>query len=94
MAEYNVDWEDLSQSIQDAVERAVKSQDYHKLNQTIRQTVGQAVDMGSDAVRKVVHTTSRQNASSVVGEVVEKRELPVLYANTAKNDFQDTACLL
>lgn len=83
MAEYNVDWEDLSQSIQDAVERAVKSQDYHKLNQTIRQTVGQAVDMGSDAVRKVVHTTSRQNASSVVGEVVEKRELPVLYANTS-----------
>lgn len=83
MAEYNVDWEDLSQSIQDAVERAVKSQDYHKLNQTIRQTVGQAVDMGSDAVRKVVHTTSRQNARSVVGEVVEKRELPVLYANTS-----------
>ena len=83
MAEYNVDWEDLSQSIQDAVERAVKSQDYHKLNQTIRQTVGQAVDMGSDAVRKVAHTTSRQNASSVVGEVVEKRELPVLYANTS-----------
>ena len=83
MAEYNVDWEDLSQSIQDAVERAVKSQDYHKLNQTIRQTVGQAVDMGSDAVRKVVHTTSRQNARSVVGEVVEKRELPILYANTS-----------
>lgn len=83
MAEYNVDWEDLSQSIQDAVERAVKSQDYHKLNQTIRQTVGQAVDMGSGAVRKVVHTTSRQNARSVVGEVVEKRELPVLYANTS-----------
>ena len=83
MAEYNVDWEDLSQSIQDAVERAVKSQDYHKLNQTIRQTVGQAVDMGSDAVRKVVHATSSQNARSVVGEVVEKKELPALYANTS-----------
>ena len=83
MAEYNVDWEDLSQSIQDAVERAVKFQDYHKLNQTIRQTVGQAVDMGSDAVRKVVHATSSQNARSVVGEVVEKKELPALYANTS-----------
>ena len=83
MAEYNVDWEDLSQSIQDAVERAVKSQDYHKLNQTIRQTVGQAVDMGSDAVRKAVYATSSQNARSVVGEVVEKKELPALYANTS-----------
>lgn len=79
MAEYNVDWEDLSQSIQDAVERAVKSQDYHKLNQTIRQ----AVDAGSDAVRKAVYATSGQNARSVVGEVVEKKELPALYANTS-----------
>ena len=79
MAEYNVDWEDLSQSIQDAVERAVKSQDYHKLNQTIRQ----AVDAGSDAVRKAVYATSSQNARSVVGEVVEKKELPALYANTS-----------
>ena len=79
MAEYNVDWEDLSQSIQDAVERAVKSQDYHKLNQTIRQ----AVDAGSDAVRKAVYATSSQNTRSVVGEVVEKRELPALYANTS-----------
>ena len=83
MAEYNVDWEDLSQSIQDAVERAVKSQDYHKLNQTIRQTVSQAVDRGSGAVRKVVDAASGQNARTVTGEVVDKKELPVLYANTS-----------
>ena len=83
MAEYNVDWEDLSQSIQDAVERAVKSQDYHKLNQTIRQTVSQAVDRGSGAVRKVVDAASGQNARPDTGEVVDKKELPVLYANTS-----------
>ena len=83
MAEYNVDWEDLSQSIQDAVERAVKSQDYQKLNQTIRQTVGQAVDMGSDAVRKVVNVASSQDARTVTGEVVRKKNLPALYANTS-----------
>ena len=82
MADYSVDWEDLSQSIQDAVERAVRSQDYQKLNQTIRQAVGQAVDVGSDTVRKVVDAASTQNARTVSGEVVEKKNLPALYANT------------
>ena len=82
MADYTVDWEDLSQSIQDAVERAVRSQDYQKLNQTIRQTVGQVVDVGSDTVRKVVDAASAQNTRTVSGEVVEKKNLPALYANT------------
>jgi len=82
MADYNVDWEDLGQSIQDAVERAVKSQDYQKLNQNIRHVVDQAVDAGSDAVRKVVDATSDRNARPVTGEVVQKKDLAPLYANT------------
>lgn len=82
MADYNVDWEDLGQSIQDAVERAVKSQDYQKLNQNIRHVVDQAVDAGSDAVRKVVDSASDRNARPVTGEVVQKKDLAPLYANT------------
>lgn len=82
MADYNVDWEDLGQNIQDAVERAVKSQDYQKLNQNIRHVVDQAVDAGSDAVRKVVDATSDRNARPVTGEVVQKKDLAPLYANT------------
>lgn len=52
MAHYNQDWDDLGQSIQDIVNRAVNSRDYQQLNQTIRQAVGHIVDVGSEAVRK------------------------------------------
>lgn len=70
MARYNQEWDDLGRSIQDAVDRAVNSRDFQKLDQTIRQVVGRAVDMGSEAVRMV-----KDNA--------EKRpELPVLYGST------------
>lgn len=54
MAKYNSDWEELGRNIQDIVDKAVNSQDYQKLNQTIRQTVNRAVDVGSDALRKAV----------------------------------------
>lgn len=81
MAHYNQDWDDLGRSIQDAVDRAVNSQDYQKLNQTIRQVVGRAVDMGSEAVRKVVDSTSRPD-SGTRPPVVEKKKLPALYGST------------
>ncbi|MGN0977946.1 MAG: 5-bromo-4-chloroindolyl phosphate hydrolysis family protein, partial [Faecousia sp.] len=74
---------------QDIVDRAVRSQDYQKLNQTITQTVNRAVDLGSEAVRKAVDSTTRpasrsgepkQEAKTSV--VVEKKNLPVLYGST------------
>ena len=52
MANKNQDWDDLGRSIQDIVDRAVNSRDFQKLNQTVSQAVGKAVDMGSEAVRK------------------------------------------
>ena len=68
------------------MDRAVKSQDYQKLNQTITQTVNRAVDLGSEAVRKAVDSASkaaepRTEAKSSV--VVEKKNLPVLYGSTS-----------
>ena len=59
MAQINLDWEDLGRTIEDIVDRAVSSQDYQKLDQTIRQVVGKAVDIGSDTVRKVVDSSAR-----------------------------------
>lgn len=87
MAHYDQDWDDLGRSIQDAVDRAVNSQDYQKLNQTIRQVVGRAVDMGSEAVRKVVDSASRPDSGNA-GQaakrppVVEDKKLPALYGST------------
>ena len=54
MANKNQDWDDLGRSIQDIVDRAVNSRDFQKLNQTVSQAVGKAVDMGSEAVRKAM----------------------------------------
>ena len=70
MARYNQDWDDLGRNIQDIVDRAVNSRDYQKLDQTIRQVVDRVVDVGSEAVRKVMDG----------GE--QKRDLPVLYGST------------
>lgn len=52
MAHYNRDWDDLGRSIERIVDRAVNSHDYQKLDQTIRQVIECAVDLGGDVVRK------------------------------------------
>ena len=59
MANKNQDWDDLGRSIQDIVDKAVNSHDYQKLNQTVCQAVGKAVDMGSEAVRKAMEAAAR-----------------------------------
>ena len=89
MKQYHQDWDALGRSIQDIVDRAVSARDYQRLNQTIRQVVGKAVDLGSDAVRRAraadtVPPTVRQAP-------VQPKPLPVLYANTGR---QHTAGVL
>lgn len=90
MANINQDWDDLGKNIQDIVDRAVNSRDYQKLNQTVCQAVGKAVDMGSEAVRKAMEAAARATPPQtkpvyreVEATVVEeKKDLPVLYAGT------------
>ena len=86
MAYYNQDWEELGRNIQDIVDRAVKSQDYQKLNQTITQTVNKAVDLGTEAVRKAVDSASKAadpQSKVKTSVVVEKQNLPALYGSTS-----------
>lgn len=66
MAQNNSDWDELGRDIQEIIDRAVKSQDYQKLNQTIRQAAdkaidigGKAMDIGGSAVRKAVDNINR-----------------------------------
>ena len=59
MGSYNQNWEEIGRNIQSLVDDAVRSQDYQKLNQAIRQTVSKAVDLGGTAVKKAVDTTAR-----------------------------------
>lgn len=76
MAQWNQDLEDLGKNIQEIVDRAVNSSDYQKLNETIRQTVGRAVDLSSEAVRTAVEKKNRKP------EVPKTRDLTVLYSKT------------
>ena len=66
---YQNSWDDLGRGIQDAVEQAIRSQNYQQLNQTIRRTVETAVDMGGEAIRKA------QNAAQTVNQTMAVRKL-------------------
>ena len=62
----DLNWDDLGHRIEDAVNWAVNSRNYEHLNQTIRQPVEQAVDLGSEAVKKAAKTVHYQPPKTTV----------------------------
>ena len=80
MEQFERELENLGRNIQDIVDRAVNSQDYQKLNQTVTQ----AVDKAGEAVRKAVNVVSHtpQGARYTSNVPVKKKNLPVLYGKT------------
>ena len=88
MGTYNQNWEDIGRNVQSLVDEAIRSQDYQKLNQTVRQTVSKAVDLGGTAVKKAAETTVRATSSAGTARqteaktvTVESRNLPALYGS-------------
>ena len=88
MGSYNQNWEEIGRNIQSLVDEAVRSQDYQKLNQAIRQTVSKAVDLGGTAVKNAVNTTARSASAAGTARqteaktvTVESRNLPALYGS-------------
>ncbi len=65
---YDPRWDDLGRGIQDAVDWAIGSRNYHHLNQTIRQVLETAMDAGGEAIRMAQDTaqTAVQTASKTV----------------------------
>ena len=63
---YNKNWDDLGRGIQDAVDWAIRSRNYQQLNQTIRQAVETAVDVGGEAIRKAQSTAQTASQSLAV----------------------------
>lgn len=86
MANYHQDWDDLGRNIGDIIDRAVNSHDFQKLEQTVRQVVNRAVDLGSEAARKSAERSARpasdQRNTNQTTVVERKQDLPVLYGNT------------
>ncbi|MBO5129291.1 MAG: 5-bromo-4-chloroindolyl phosphate hydrolysis family protein [Oscillospiraceae bacterium] len=79
MAKKSINWEEIGKNAQNIIDRAVSAQDYQKLNQTIRQVVDRALDVGEEAVRKVVDNTSARNQTE---QTAKKQDLSVYYAPT------------
>lgn len=74
---YNDNLDDLGDAIEAIIDRAVSSQDFQHLSQTIQQAVNAAVDTGSDAVRRAVGSATRKSAAR--RKVVDAREDDPLY---------------
>lgn len=77
MAQKNQDWDILGKDIQDIIDRAVGSRDFQKLNQSILRPIGNAVDLGTEAVRKAVENKKTQEPKIIV----EPKDLSLLYGN-------------
>lgn len=68
---YNINLDDLGNTIENIIDRAVSSQDFQQMNQAIRQVLNTAVDTGGDAMRKAVDEAARRKAAR--GRIVEER---------------------
>jgi predicted transcriptional regulator len=86
VAQWNRDLEDLGRNVQEIVDRAINSSDYQKLNETIRQTVGKAVDLGSEAVRSAVERKNSRTPQKQ--EEPKPQDLAVLYSKTGNLTVQ------
>lgn len=87
MEEFHGDLDEFGKMIQEIVDRAVRSQDYQKLNQSVRQTIGRAVDLGAEAIRKASTAAAsaqtrpqpRADASRKPQMVTQGQNRPELY---------------
>lgn len=80
------EWENLGRNIQDVIDSAIRSQDYRQLSRNI----GDVINTGSDAVRRVVENAAQKRVSTVrytqpgYSQVQEKKPIPVLYGSTGR----------
>jgi len=62
----DTNWDDLSRGVQEVVDGAIRSRNYQQLNQTIRQAVETAVDVGGEAIRKAQDAAQTANKSLAI----------------------------
>ncbi|MCD7732779.1 MAG: 5-bromo-4-chloroindolyl phosphate hydrolysis family protein [Oscillospiraceae bacterium] len=96
LASNNSNWDDLGNDIRDVIDKAIYSQDYSELNQSVRNLVGNVINMGSDALKRMTggssnayyddsDTGSYQNGTNSTPKVVpSSRNMPALYGNPSK----------
>lgn len=84
MAKNTINRDDIGKTVQDIVDRAIASQDYQKLNQTIQQVIDRTMDVGEEAIRKVVDNNPAKTRSvqSEKEPRVKEQDLSIYYAPT------------
>ena len=73
MPQNHSDFDALGDAIEAIIDQAISSQNFQKMNQTIRQVVSSAVDTGSEAVRRAVDEAAKKSAAASKPDVVEER---------------------
>ena len=73
MPQNHSDFDALGDAIEAIIDQAISSQNFQRMNQTIRQVVSSAVDTGSEAVRRAVDEAAKKSAAASKPDVVEER---------------------
>ncbi|MCD7785453.1 MAG: 5-bromo-4-chloroindolyl phosphate hydrolysis family protein [Oscillospiraceae bacterium] len=99
MAKSSLNWDDLGDDIRDVIDKAVNSQDYSELNESVRNLVGNVINMGTGMFRRATGGCSRsyyddaeyydddsyQDGTKSAPKVVPSaNNLPALYGNPQK----------
>ncbi|MCD7823658.1 MAG: 5-bromo-4-chloroindolyl phosphate hydrolysis family protein [Oscillospiraceae bacterium] len=96
MANDGWNWDDLGNDIRDVIDKAVYSQDYSELNESVRSLIGNVINMGTDALKRATGGSSRaayddsdkgsyQDGTKSTPRVVpSQNNLPALYGNPQK----------
>lgn len=87
---YNRNLDDLGDAIEAIIDRAVSSQDFQQLNQTIRQALNTAVDTGGDAMRRAMDEASRKRAArnKIVEERTDRSRYVPPYRSRTRSTYQ------
>ena len=83
---YNINLDDLGNTIENIIDRAVSSQDFQQMNQAIRQVLNTAVDTGGDAMRKAVDEAAKRKAAR--NKIVEERTDRAPFGNPFGNQHR------
>ena len=59
-------WDELSRTIRDEVDRAVNSQDFQNMTQNVRRVVEAAADAGGEAIRRAAQTVRQGSQTTQI----------------------------
>ena len=84
----NQEWDSLGRSIEEIIDKAINSQNYHELSRNITRTIDRATRTGSDALWRALDMSGATKPKETItvepvrAEPVPKNNLPALYGSS------------